>query len=59
MEIRKDCKVCAQLDFTRVGIEVDKYGARAMIGDVPPDKRFNFCPMCGKRLFILVKKEHR
>lgn len=48
------CEFCQRFDFTSARIEVNKYGAHiclATAGTVfATNERFNFCPMCGRKL---------
>lgn len=48
------CDFCKKFDFAGARAEVNKYGAHISLAicntKFPNDERFNFCPMCGRRL---------
>lgn len=50
------CKFCKDYDFGSVGFDFiydDKYPSiyfPGRVGNVPKNERFNYCPICGKKL---------
>ena len=48
------CDFCQKFDFAGARAEVNKYGAHISLAicntKFPDEERFNFCPMCGRKL---------
>lgn len=54
MEVSHGCDFCRNFDFGDTCTDVDRHGARIRMAcgstSYPPEKRFHFCPNCGKPL---------
>lgn len=53
--VNKKCEFCSRFNFKNTGIDINKYGVSIFTtcsGDceVPKEKRFKYCPRCGRKL---------
>ena len=52
--MKRMCEFCEKFDFSRVKVEITKYGANIIsaLGSTKFDKKeqFNFCPICGRNM---------